>query len=327
MNNTVQKIQSVAHAALLQIDVLIPSWLPDAKREGGDYVALNPTRHDGNAGSFRITRSNGRWRDAATSDGGGDLVSLYAYIHGLARQIDAAKEVAQQTGMADLFSPSHSRIELAVRLRNSAADAAKRRERAERERLEQQQTVRAKAQALWGRSNRANPQHPYLVAKRVQVLNLRQFKDVLMVPLVDERGLANIQFIQPDGEKRFLKGGKAKGVYCPIGTIEGATTLYICEGWATGASVHALTGAPVACAMNAGNLLPVAQMARTKYPTMHICIAGDNDTNAVPNTGAIAAREAALAIRAEVMLPEFPKGHSGTDWNDWHQIQLEGGAA
>lgn len=320
-----QKIQVVAHAALLQVDTLIPSWLPDAKREGGDYVALNPTRHDGNAGSFRITRSNGRWRDAATSDGGGDLVSLYAYIHGLARQIDAAKEVAQQTGMADLFSPSHSRIELAARLRKSAAEAAKRRERAERERLEQQQAVRAKAQAQWGRSNRANPQHPYLLNKQVQPFNLRQYKSFLMVPLVDENGLANIQFIQPDGTKRFYTGGKTKGALSPIGKVK--NYIYICEGWATGASIHMLTGEAVFCAMNAGNLLLVAQMARARYPEHHIILAGDNDTSATRNTGAIAAREAAVAIRGEVMLPEFPKGHSGTDWNDWHQIQLEGGAA
>lgn len=326
MNNTIQKIQSVAHAALLQIDVLIPSWLPDAKREGGDWIALNPTRHDSNAGSFRITRSNGRWRDAATSDGGGDLVSLYAYIHGLARQIDAAIEVAQQVGLADLFSANYSPLDAAVRLKKLADEAAQRKAQAERERLEMQQAVRAKAQEMWGRSNRANPQHPYLVDKQVQPFNLRQYKDVLMVPLVDEHGLANIQFIQADGEKRFLKGGKAKGVYCPIGTIEGATALYICEGWATGASVHALTGAPVACAMNVGNLLPVAQMMRTKYPTIHICIAGDNDTNATPNAGAKSAHEAALAVRGEVMLPEFPKGHNGTDWNDWHRMQ-KGGAA
>lgn len=320
-----QKIQAVAHAALLQVDTLIPSWLPDAKREGGDYVALNPTRHDGNAGSFRITRSNGRWRDAATSDGGGDLVSLYAYIHGLARQIDAAIEVAQQVGLADLFSANYSPLDAAVRLKKLADEAAQRKAQAEHERLEQQQAVRAKAQAQWGRSNRANPQHPYLVAKRVQALNLRQFRDVLMVPLVDEHGLVNIQFIQPDGTKRFYKGGKTEGTLSPIGKVK--NYIYICEGWATGASIHSLTGEAVFCAMNAGNLMPVAKMARARYPGHHIILAGDNDTSATPNTGAIAAREAAAAIRGEVMLPEFPKGHGGTDWNDWHQIQLEGGAA
>jgi len=316
-----QNIQAVAHAALLSIETLIPSWIPDAKREGGDYVALNPTRHDNKVGSFRITRSNGSWRDAATGEGGGDLVSLFAYIHGLARQTDAAKEIAPLVGLGDLFHGTNSSTQhLVEQMRKAAKD---RKTAAQRERLQTQQDAKAKAQAQWARSTNANPKHPYLAAKQVEPFCLRQFNDLLMVPLVDESGLVNIQFIQPDGTKRFYKGSKTKGVYCPIGTMEDASVLYIAEGWATGATVHMLTGAPVACAMNAGNLLPVAMLMRAKYPNLHMCIAGDNDANATPNTGAIAAREAAVAIHAEVMLPEFPQGHSGTDWNDWHMLQKE----
>lgn len=192
------------------------------------------------------------------------------------------------------------------------------------EQAARQEVVRKKAVNLWHRNNPASPEHPYLTTKWVKPLNLRQFKDVLMVPLVDDHGLANIQFIQPDGTKRFYKGGKTKGTYCPIGKVE--NFIYVCEGWATGASIHTLTGEAVFCAMNAANLLPVAQMARAKYPNHHIILAGDNDTCSSRNIGAEAAREAALAVRGELMLPEFPKGHSGSDWNDWHVIQ-QGGAA
>src|SRR5699024_582098 len=198
-------------------------------------------------------------------------------------------------------------------------------ERTERERLARQEFVRKKAEGLFHGSPEADPNHPYLLNKQVQPFNLRQYKSSLMVPLVDENGLANLQFIHPDGSKRFLKGGRVQGAYSSIGKVE--RYIYICEGWATAASIHMLTGEAVFCAMNAGNLLPVANMSRAKCPVRHLILAGDNDTGAIPNTGAIAAREAAVAIRVEVMLPEFPKGHSGTDWNDWHQIQLEGGAA
>jgi len=197
-------------------------------------------------------------------------------------------------------------------------------ERAKREQVARQEIARKKAQHIFHGSPGASPHHPYLVNKRVQPFNLRQFNDLLVVPLVNEHGLANIQLIQPNGKKRFLKNGKAKGTFCPIGKVE--NFIYVCEGWATGASIHTLTGEAVFCAMNAANLLPVAQMARAKYPNHHIILAGDNDTCSSRNIGAEAAREAALAVHGELMLPEFPKGHSGSDWNDWHVIQ-QGGAA
>jgi len=42
--------------------------------------------------------------------------------------------------------------------------------------------------------------------------------------------------------------------------------LIICEGYATGASLHEATGFQVLCAMSAGNLLPVAQAVRNADP-------------------------------------------------------------
>jgi putative DNA primase/helicase len=55
--------------------------LPSGKIEGEEFVALNPTRPDYNAGSFRINIKTGRWADFATHDRGGDLISLYAYLN------------------------------------------------------------------------------------------------------------------------------------------------------------------------------------------------------------------------------------------------------
>ena len=41
----------------------------------------------------------GRWKDRATGDHGGDLISLYAAIHGI-RQIEAARELTGRAGEA-----------------------------------------------------------------------------------------------------------------------------------------------------------------------------------------------------------------------------------
>jgi putative DNA primase/helicase len=71
--------------------------LPKGKKEGNEYVSLNPTRNDRNLGSFRINTTTWRWADFATNDRGRDIISLYAYIKGV-NQLTAAKELLTITG-------------------------------------------------------------------------------------------------------------------------------------------------------------------------------------------------------------------------------------
>ena len=94
----------IAAAALASIGSLLSSWLPDGKKAGNEYKALNPTRADDKTGSFSIRLSGtraGSWADFADSSSdakGGDLISLYGYLHGL-KPLDAAIEVAAQLGI------------------------------------------------------------------------------------------------------------------------------------------------------------------------------------------------------------------------------------
>jgi hypothetical protein len=73
-------IRAIARAALAQADILVPQWLPKDKREGPEWVALNPTRVDKHLGSFKVNLESGQWADFATGERGGDLVSLYGYF-------------------------------------------------------------------------------------------------------------------------------------------------------------------------------------------------------------------------------------------------------
>lgn len=59
----------------------VQEWLPNGRQDGDEWVALNPTRADEHAGSFKINLSTGAWGDFATNDEGGDAVSLYAYLN------------------------------------------------------------------------------------------------------------------------------------------------------------------------------------------------------------------------------------------------------
>ena len=66
----------IADAALNHADIIVRRWLSDGRREGREWVSINPTRPDQRLGSFKVNLSSGRWSDFATGDGGGDLVSL-----------------------------------------------------------------------------------------------------------------------------------------------------------------------------------------------------------------------------------------------------------
>ena len=59
----------------------VRDWLPNGREDNGEWVALNPTRDDKTAGSFKVNLRTGAWIDNATDDRGGDAVSLYAFLN------------------------------------------------------------------------------------------------------------------------------------------------------------------------------------------------------------------------------------------------------
>ena len=180
----------------------------------------------------------------------------------------------------------------------------------EAERQRQQQAAAERAGCLWSDSRRAAEDHPYLIAKGVQAHGLRQRGGELLVPLIHAGCVVNLQRIALDGTKRFLFGGRVAGCYSPIGSIEAGGLLYVCEGWATGATLHEHTGAAVACAMNAGNLLEVGRQLRRLYPDAQLVFAGDDDRQTAAkgkgNPGRTAANAAAVAVGGRVVFPEWP---------------------
>jgi hypothetical protein len=89
---------AINSAALRALPLILMRWLPDGKRQGREFVAKNPTRADGNPGSFSINMVSGKWSDFAADARGGDPISLAAYLFGLS-QIDAARRVADMLGI------------------------------------------------------------------------------------------------------------------------------------------------------------------------------------------------------------------------------------
>lgn len=198
---------------------------------------------------------------------------------------------------------SDRRLTLAERRQLREQQAAAQQARAAE--LRQVQALAAeRAARLWSRARPATDAHPYLRRKGVRAIGIRQLRDMLMVPARDAAGeLSTLQFIGPDGAKRFLTGGAIAGRYFAMGRP--SDCLLLCEGYATGATLFQATGQAVAACFNAGNLAPVARALRRKFPELHLVICADNDTGTPGNPGLTHARAAARAVGADVVAPDF----------------------
>lgn len=249
-------------------------------------------------------------------------------------------------------SPDERRKFEAEREARRAADAA--------EAAQAQAVAAARAQAIWDAAGPAPADHPYLVRKRIQPHGARwtaewvkewtspetgeirsiRHANALLIPIWSAPGkLASLQAIVPgktigrkprDGErderrdKDYLAGGAKLGCYFLFGRIKPDTAVVIiCEGFATGASLHEATSMPVMVAFDAGNLEPVAAALRAKLPAGRIVIAADNDQYHAPrggkpyNPGVEAATKAAEAAKGVLAVPQFEsRDGEPKDFND-----------
>ncbi|SFL87421.1 toprim domain-containing protein [Variovorax sp. OV329] len=176
-----------------------------------------------------------------------------------------------------------------------------------------------KAAAIWTAARPAPLDHPYLVAKAVAPAGLRVDRHGnLLVPVVDIHGhMQSLQLIAPSGEKKFLRGGRVAGGFHLLG--EPADALVVCEGLATGLSLHEDSGLPVAVAFSATNLLPVAVALRKRYPKAVLVLAADDDWKSKDNPGRTQAEAAARAVGGRVLVPDFTglnREAEDTDFND-----------
>ena len=169
-----------------------------------------------------------------------------------------------------------------------------------------------------------NNRHAYLLKKKICTYGIKEYKGAIVVPAYDVNGkLWTLQFIDSDGNKRFLSGGKKKGCFYTFGSIENADKAFICEGFATGATIYECSGCPVLVAFDAGSLKPVALAIREKYPDLKLIFCADNDAYGEINIGLEKAKEAAQSVDGEVICPQFKdKSTHPTDFNDL--LVLEG---
>lgn len=202
------------------------------------------------------------------------------------------------------------------------------------EKIKKQKQASEKAEKLWA-SAAEIAESPYLDRKKLTALYgaksfVADFGRAILVPMRDRNGtLWGAQRIFPDGSKRFLSGQRVDGCFHSIGDFETDSPLLICEGFATGATLHEATGYPVAVAFNAGNLASVALELRKDFPERAFMICGDDDqwtvnqkTGEPDNVGRAKAGKAAMLSQAATVFPEFIDTETHpTDFNDLHCLE------
>ena len=291
----------------LSIDV------PDSSRRHAPCPACGGTDR------FRFD-DNGRGSFICNQCGAGDGLDLIKKVNNC-----DTTEAAQLA--ADVLGIDYR----AAQTDQSAANQRRAQLENERQQREQERQKQAAADAehrrttfarLYGemRQSATQGESEYLQSKGLTGFNYPVMPDgSLLLELVDESGaVVAAQTITPQGEKRLLTGSAKRGAYHAVSAPEAPQTVLIAEGLATALSVHLMRPeALTVAAIDAGNLLPVAEVMRRKYPEAQIAIAADNDYHDnQPNTGKEAAEKAALSVAGWVSLP--PTDHKA-DWDDYRQ--------
>lgn len=204
-----------------------------------------------------------------------------------------------------------------------------------------QAEIAEEASRMWGKADGNVEGHPYLERKRITIprgLRAYQARDgtrLLAVPMwaFDLNGqprLLNLQMIDGEGRKTFLKAGRVEGTFFSI-KGDGAI-IVVCEGVATAFSIWEATGLSVVAAFHGGNLIEVAREFARWRQLATLLIAGDDDVFAPDdwgekaagrpwkNVGALKAEAAAKAVGCRFLLPVFAEGpdRARTDFNDLH---------
>ena len=226
----------------------------------------------------------------------------------------------------------------------SAAEVRKKKAEAEAKRAAEQEKAQAAIDDLWNQATKCTD-HPYLANRGItnaaylrSVTDKKTGQPILLIPMCDNTGdVQSMQRIWPDGTRRHMwRPAGSVGLYNTIGAgtfDRKKPVLFLCEGWATGWSIHAATGKPVIVAFFDGGLPTVGKIIRKKFPDARIIVAADNDRwtkvkrdgKMVPNPGVVAARKTAKAINGEVAIPDFdlrdvPEGEKRpTDYDDLRQ--------
>ncbi|HAS0852116.1 DUF927 domain-containing protein [Enterobacter cloacae complex sp. ECL405] len=287
--------------------------VPDSSRRHAPCPACGGTDR------FRFD-DNGRGSFICNQCGAGDGLDLIKKVNNC-DTTEAAQLAADVLGI-DYRVEQTDPAAASQRREQLEADRQQREQERQQQAVEDAEQRRAIFARLYAgmRQNVTQGESDYLQSKGLTGFNYPVMSDgSLLLPLVDGSGaVVAAQTIAPQGDKRLLTGSAKRGAYHAVNAPEQPQAVIIAEGLATALSVHLMRpDALTVCAIDAGNLLPVAIQMRQQHPQTQIIIAADNDRlGDKPNTGTEQAEKAASAVAGYVAVPLTDYK---ADWNDYHQ--------
>ncbi len=276
--------------------------MPESLREAMQAAGFDPPDHISPCKTMRFS-TNGKRSDLS------GWVYLFADEQGAA--FGCWRSGVQRTWQANRDKPLNEAEQAAFRRKVKEAQKA-----ASQEREAGYQKAEAKAAEEWEAAIPAPVDHPYLMKKGIQPHMARVSVDGrLLIPVYGAAGtIQSLQYIAPDGQKRFLSGGRMLHGHVWLGEPGNSATLLLCEGFATADSLQSATGYATCVCFSAGNLKAVAELMRRNFTTAQLLICGDDDTQTEGNPGRAKATEAAHAVASSVAFPSC-----GGDFNDLAQ--------
>ncbi|WP_321836346.1 VapE domain-containing protein [Pseudomonas kulmbachensis] len=181
----------------------------------------------------------------------------------------------------------------------------------------------------------------YLDRKQIVGMGVRYAprSGAVLVPMSNVRDqIVGLQVIYPEKQqdtgrdKSYWPYGMSKeGAFHLIGPHpEPGEPVLVCEGYATGASLHMATSLTVAIAFDAGNLSVVAKAMRERFPGRALIVCRDDDwktkrPNGEPwNPGEEKGSNAALIVGGQVVGPVF-SGERDIKWTDFNDLHCAEG--
>jgi phage/plasmid primase-like uncharacterized protein len=178
----------------------------------------------------------------------------------------------------------------------------------------------------------ASEVHPYLSEKKItESFGSRiDSNGTLLIPIFNNEKFLGVQRIYKNNEdryeKRFSSGVRKKGSYLALKPILGASLVYVCEGFATAATVQmAAPDSSVVCAWDCGNIEHAIKTIREICPLVNIVICADYDNRPKSKAHMIGEKKAQEAtekfINVTYVVPKFKDDKKGSDFNDLHTLE------
>ena len=302
-----------AKQQIMSIESEVMRLLPYGKREGREWICINPTRSDNNLGSFKVNLVSGKWSDFASGDAGGDIVSLLAYLEGVSQYEAALKIVGRRSNIlifprktAKVSKDKYikaliSKILAECMSSNSSPIEDYLRSRGYKDEIPPNILFHPR---LYHSSSKSH--YPAMVSV------IHKWPDLEILGLhrtylkTGDVGIVSKADISPN--KMML--GSAGGGAVMISAIESDKPLIIAEGIETALSVYASTGIPSWAALSTSGMIkivvpPVEELGQ-------IIIAADSDAAGMNAAKLLATRLLGSGYKVKIAKPPS----DGTDFND-----------